>query len=95
MSFKEIVSFRGLQKKPTALLLFLPFLAIVGIVFCYIYADPFDNDDLPDIALHNAGISYQSLNQVIFLTTLIQTIIITNVCINAICGRSPPQSILF
>jgi len=95
MSFKEILSFKSFQKTYIALLLLLPFFAITGIVFCSFYTDSFDNEGQPDISLHNFGISYQTFNQVIFSDTLIQSNSITQVCIDAIRGRSPPQSILF
>jgi hypothetical protein len=95
MRFKKILSFKVFQKKYTSLLLLLPFLALIGVIYCCYYNDPFDNNELTDISLHNSGISYQTFIQVIFLNTLVQSILITKVCINAFRTRSPPGSILF
>lgn len=95
MRFKKILPFKVFKKNYNSLLLFLPFLAIIGVVFYSYYNDPFDNNELTDISLHNTGISYQTFIQVIFLTTLIQSIFITKVCINERHTRSPPRSILF
>jgi len=92
MQFKKILLFRVFQKNYTLLLL-LPFLAITGIVFWHFYNDLFDNNNLQDISLHNSGIFYRTFNQIIFLNTLIQFIIITKVCINSILTRSPPYQL--
>ena len=95
MSFKKILPVKVFQKTYKSLLLLLPLLAITGIVFCYFYTDSLDSEDLPDISLHNSDISYQIFDQPISFNTLIQPISITQVCINALFTRAPPQSILF
>jgi hypothetical protein len=95
MRFKEIVPLKDFQKTYRALSLLLSFLAVTGIVFCSFYTDPFDNEELPDISLHNFGISYQTFNQLIFFDTQIQPNWLTQVCINAILTRAPPSSNLF
>ena len=90
-----MLPFEVFRKNDISLFILLSFFVITGIVFCLFFSDPFDNQGLPDIALYNSGISYQTFNQVIFSDTQIQPNSIPQECINAISGRSPPQSILF